>query len=267
MADDISGIPDVDLSNVDLTQPDDKQEDLAQFKTQQDLLKSYKEIQAAFTRVSQENKQLKEQGGNPNEIAELQEQLNSLREEAELMRLQPQQPSVSKSFDDSWMESPEATIDDRVAHKVAQARIEDALELEYTNNPVEYQARYADADALARDPRYANLAKSPGGVHKLFKIADENREKRLKMTSQKSLEYLLGENPTEEQLARFRSMLTGDSKPNKQNNNAYMPDGSTSTKSGADSDSDQDNSRAIREAVNKGDVDGVLDEMFKDISA
>jgi hypothetical protein len=251
--------------------PEEKEEttDLGQFKTPEDLLKSYKEIQAAFTKVSQENKTLKEQGGNPEKVAQLEMELQSIREEAELLRLQSQAPENtqrgSKTFDESWMESPEAAIDERVSQKLAVARINDALEEENLKNPVEYPERYKAADALAT--RYPNLAKSPQGVHKLFEMADELRKQQLKETSKKTLEYLLGENPSEEQLAKFKKLLLGDKKTTKTNNDAYMPDGSTSTKSGADSDADQDNSVPIREAVKRGDVDGVLQEMFKNISA
>jgi Tfp pilus assembly protein PilV len=40
--------------------PKPEQSNLAQFKTPEDLLKSYKEVQGAFTRTSQENKALKD---------------------------------------------------------------------------------------------------------------------------------------------------------------------------------------------------------------
>ena len=265
---DVSKIPDVDLSGIDLTQPEEEK-DLAQFKSEQDLLKGYKEIQNAFTRVSQENKELKKSGGDPDRIAEMQREMQSLRDEAEMLRLQSQTqnvPSANKSFDESWMESPELAIDQRVAKQVAIARINDVLDEENVKNPLEYAQRYKEADALAT--QYPALAKTPQGVKKLFKMADEMREKHLKETSKKSLEYLLGENPTEEQLANFKELITGNKKTTKKSNNdAYMPDGSTSTKSGADADTDKGSSGKISEAVNKGDVDGVLQEMFKSISA
>ena len=266
MKEDVSGIPDVDLSGIDLTQPEEEA-DLAQFKSEQDLLKSYKEIQGAFTRVSQENKELKKAGGDPEKIAEMQREMQSLREEAEMLRLQSQTPaSANKSFDESWMESPELAIDQRVAKQVAIARINDVLDEENVKNPLEYAQRYKEADALAT--QYPALAKTPQGVKKLFKMADEMREKHLKETSKKSLEYLLGENPTEEQLEKFKELITGNKKTTKKSNNdAYMPDGSTSTKSGADQNQDRENSGRINDAVNRGDVDGVLDEMFKDLMA
>jgi len=258
MADD-TGIPDVDLGD---------KPDLGQFKTPEDLLKSYKEIQAAFTRVSQENKTLKEQGGNPEKVAQLEQELASMREEAELMRLQSQTPANTqqgpRSFDESWMESPEATIDQRVNEKLIQARIQDALDAEESKNRVEYPERYKMADALAT--RYPQLAKTPKGVHKLFEMADEMRKHQMKETSKKTLEYLLGENPSEEQLAKFKELLTGNKKSKKTNNDAYMPDSSTSTMSSADTESKSD-IRRMEKAAESGDVDGVLGEMFKDILA
>ena len=90
------------------------------------------------------------------------------------------------------------------------------------------------------------------------------RKHQMKETSKKTLEYLLGENPTEEQLAKFKELLTGNKKTKKSNNDAYMPDDSTSTKSGADTDQNLANDH-IDEAVQRGDVDGVLDGVFKNI--
>jgi len=208
-------IPDVDLSGVkEQLESEATKPDLGQFKSETDLLKGYKEIQAAFTRVSQENKALKEQGGNPERVAQLEQELASMREEAELLRLQSQTPANTqqspRSFDESWMESPEATIDQRVNEKLIQARIQDALDAEESKNRVEYPERYKMADALAT--RYPQLAKTPKGVHKLFEMADEMRKHQMKETSKKTLEYLLGENPSEEQLAKFKELLTGNKK-------------------------------------------------------
>jgi len=84
----------------------------------------------------------------------------------------------------------------------------------------------------------------------------------------KALSFLNDGNAlSEEQLAKAKKTLFGETKQTNQNNDAYMPDGSTSTKSGSDQNQNQDSSVPIREAVKKGDVDGVLDEMFKDLMA
>jgi len=272
MAKDTSGIPDVDLSGVkdqlenDYDGNDPKSTDLGQFKTPEDLLNAYKEIQGAFTRVSQENKALKEKGGNPDKVAELEAQLQSMREEAELMRLQsqPQANTGAKSFDESWMQSPEATIDERVEAKLAIARINDVLEEENMKNPEEYPQRYKEADALAT--RYPQLARSPQGVRKLFKMADEIRNRSMRQMSAKTLEYLFGETPSEEQLAKLKEFVIGGKKQTKSNNDAYMPDSSTSTRRSSDEDATVDQ-RRIEKAAKSGDVDGVLGEMFRDILA
>ena len=267
---DTSGIPDVDLSGVkdqlEQEASTERTTDLGQFKTQEDLLKAYKELQGAFTRVSQENKALKEHGGNSDRVAELEAQLESMREEAELMRLQgqPQANTGQKSFDESWMQSPEATIDERVQAQLAIARINDVLEDENMKNPEEYPQRYKEADALAT--RYPQLAKTPQGVRKLFKMADEIRNRSMRQMSAKTLEYLFGETPSEEQLAKLKEFVVGGKKSNKSNNDAYMPDSSTSTRRSADDDATADK-RRMEKAAESGDVDGVLGEMFRDILA
>lgn len=280
MADDISGIPDVDLSGVkqeieeEQHREQDAQPGLAQFKDAESVLQAYKEIQGAFTRVSQENKALKEQigkgGGDSEKVAQLEAQLNAMREEAELMRLQSQ-PSAqntrqNRSFDESWMESPEKTIDERVQAQVAIARINDVLLEEEMKNPVEYPQRYREADALAT--RYPQLAKTPQGVRKLFALADDIRNKSMQEISKKTLGYILGENPTEEKLAKFKKLFeTEEDKKTKQDNNAYMPEGSPSNRSSNADTSAARKQHEINEAARKGDVDGVLSGMFKDILA
>jgi hypothetical protein len=269
MADDKS-IPDVDLTpikaDLEAEVAENTETDLGQFKSAEDLLASYKEIQGAFTRVSQENKSLKD-GGNPEEVQRLQAELNATKEQLELINLQPAQNIATKDFDESWMENPEATIDQRVAKQVALARIDDVLGEEDVKNPEEFQERMAYVNMLASNPQYANLGKTAAGVRRLFKEADKLRGQQLQQNSKKSLEHIFGEPLTDEHLAKLKTMVIGGTKPKTKTNDAYMPDGSTSTKSGAEADQNQDNSEAIDESVEKGDVDGVLDGMFKDILA
>jgi hypothetical protein len=272
MAKDTSGIPDVDLTPVksDLqAQADDKTSDLGQFKTAEDLLASYKEIQGAFTKVSQENKALKDGNGSPEKLAELQAELDTMKEQQELSQFQAPQPDGTgpKSFDESWMENPEKTIDQRIAEGVALAGINEVLADEDAANPGEFQERYAYVNHLSQNPKYAALAKTGAGVKRLFQEADKLREQNLVQSSRKALENVFGEPLDEEHLAKLKKVVFGDKKQTTKQTDAYMPDGSTSTKSAADSDSDQDSNGVIKEAVNKGDMDGVLDEIFKDISA
>jgi hypothetical protein len=262
---DVSGIPDVDLSSVkaDLEgqATEEKGLDLGQFKSAEDLLKSYKEIQGAFTKVSQENKTLAEQ---VSETQRLKEELDNLRQQQELSSYNtPTQ--TQKGFDESWMEDPEKTIAQTVQEQLNLARINDVLESEEAKSPQEFQERYAYADMLARNPQYANLSKTPAGVKRLFKEADKLREQQLKSSSSKALEHLFGETLDEEKIAKLKRAVFGDT--NNQTNDAYMPDTSTSTKSGSDVGQNRNQGAHVDDAANRGDVDGVLDEMFKDILA
>ena len=263
-------IPDVDLSPVK-AELEAETNDLGQFGAADDpvavgnLLKSYKEIQGAFTKVSQENKSLKD--GNPEEVQRLQAELDAAKGQLEMVNLQPAPHRVAKDFDESWMENPEATIDQRVATQLALARIDDVLAEEDVKNPGEFQERMSYVNMLATKPQNAHLGKTPAGVRVLFKEADKLRSQQLQQNSRKSLEHIFGEPLTDEHLAKLKTMVIGDGKTKFKQNDAYMPDGSTSTKSAPESDSDKENSGAIKEAVKKGDVDGVLDEMFNDISA
>jgi hypothetical protein len=240
--------------------------DLGQFTSTDDLLASYKEIQAAFTRVSQENKSLKDQTVDSGAMDQLKSELEDAKLQLEARQVQPNlnQP---KNFDESWMDSPEATIDQRVAVQLQAARIDDALNAQKFENPEEYQERYAYADILAKDPKYAGLAQTPEGINQLFKVADKMRAGNLEKSLRKSFELLNdGEPLDDEQLANAKKVLFGK-KSKQSNNDAYMPDGSTSTKSAADSEAGRNSNAKIDAAVEKGDVDGVLDAIMDDIRA
>jgi len=236
--------------------------DLGQFKSAEDLLKSYKEIQGAFTKVSQENKTLAEQSG---EMQRLKDELDSLKEQQQLASFQTPNQSRQKDFDESWMENPEMTIQQAVTHQVNLSRIEEVIQEEDINNPTEFQERYAYVDALAKNPKYAPLARTAAGVKRLFKEADKLRSQQLISNSRKALEHVFGESLDEEHLANLKKLVFGDksTKQEKTNNDAYMPDGSTSTKSGSEQNQKKGNS--VNDAVQRGDVDGVLDSVFKDM--
>jgi hypothetical protein len=236
--------------------------DLGQFKTAEDLLKSYKEIQGAFTKVSQENKALKD-GADPEELQRLQAELNETKQQLELLNLQPAQNPATKDFDESWMENPEATIDQRVASGIRMESINAVLRKEKGKNATEYAERYAYADLLSREKQYAGYGDTAEGVEYLFEEADKRRSQVLQQNSRKSLEHIFGEPLTDEHLAKLKTMVIGEKETNKQTD-AYMPDTSTSTKSGADQNQNKD---GIDDAVSKGDVDGVIDGVFKNILA
>ena len=288
MAEDTSGLPDVDLGPIvkdlesksqdkepdkpeDTTATEPDELDLGQFKNPKDMLKSYKEIQGAFTRVSQQNKELKEAAER---AAQLEAELQSLKEQQELARFQapstqPQQQQ--KSFDDTWMENPEDAIRQKVMESVNLSRIEEILQEEDMKNHDEFQERYAYVNMLAQNPQYAGLARTAAGVKKLFELGDKLRVEQLKRNSRKSLEYVFGGPLNDEQLARLKSTVMGDqqtqTQSQKSNTNAYMPDIDTSTLTGADQKRSSSYDAEINKAVEAGDVDGAVDALFKSIMA
>lgn len=229
--------------------------DLGQFKNPKDLLKSYKEIQAAFTRVTQENKLTKQQ------IGELQEQVELARAAA---NRPPQEPQ--KRFDEAFVENPEAAINQRIAQTVMTQRIAEILEEESEKSKDDFNERYAYAQQVAR--QYPQLATSPSGVKKLFQFGDKLRSDALKKNASKALESIFGEPLNDEEISKLRKMVKGDKAIAKTNNtsDAYMPDTSTSTRTGTDT-TRPDADHKMREAVEKGDVDGAIDALFKSVLA
>lgn len=262
--DEIQALPDVDLSPImdqlkDDGEPqkqqqqspkaDDKQKasdeplDLGQFKNPKDLLKSYKEIQAAFTRMTQENKSSKE------ELAALKEQLELARYSVPNPVLQQQQNGAE--------DNPYKTFN--------VMRIAEILEEEADKNRAEFQDRYAYAQIVSRE--YPQLAQTPKGVKKLFEMGDKLRADYLKKNAGKALESIFGEPLGEEEISRLKTLVKGDKSQaqtqTKQNMNAYMPDTSTSTRAGtADQSQTPKYESQIRDGVEKGDLDGVIAAVF-----
>jgi len=277
MANDLEGIPNVDLTPIinDLqnrgvtekteSKPEHKTEsqhqgaehqdkeelDLGQFKNPKDLLKSYKEIQAAFTRMSQENKLNKQQ------LAEMKEAMELAKAAAEQPRYQPPQ----RKFDEAFVENPEAAIQQQIAQQVVTTRIAEVLEEEADKNKDDFSERYAYAQQVAR--QYPQLASTPAGVRKLFQFGDKLRQDALKKNASKALESIFGEPLGEEEIVKLRRMVKGDKaiKPNNNISDAYMPDTSTSTRTGAESDR-KTNETDIDERASKGDVDGTIAAIF-----
>ena len=271
---DISGLPDVDLGPViaDLNAQDkDKVKpepveaaDLGQFKNTNDLMKGYKEVQGFSTRVSQENKDLKAR------LEAAEAAAAEFKAQKELASYQPPvQRTQPKSFDEAWMEDPETAISAKVQEGVRLASIDRALAREKRKGAAEYQERYAYANMLTQDPQYAHLQHSAEGVEHLFELGDKLRSEQLKKSAGKALESLFGEPLNEEEINNLKTLVKGkgSNKPKTNKNNAYMPDTDTSTISGADTGPALDNSGAIQDAVNKDDVDGVIDSLFKGILA
>lgn len=222
--------------------------DLAQFKNPKDMLKSYKEIQSFTTKVSQENKALKEQ------LAQYQESL-------EIQRLQaiPQaQTQQTKKFDEQFIEDPEKAVEFAVERKLQTARVADVLEQEESKNPQEFQERYAYAMRLRQ--YYPALARSPQGVSKLFDLADRYRTEEMKKNAERSIKLLLGEDAD---IEKFRRLVAKEQQAAPQNNNnAYMPDTSTGIRTEPGKHQNAHEAQ-ISSATEKGDIDGVIQGIFK----
>ena len=269
MVDDVKGLPDVeglkDFINQDkdikkeskATDPNKATVDLAQFKTPEDLLKSYREVQGFSTKVSQENKDLKTR------LDALERMNVELNERMEVTPpVIPQAPA--KNFQDLYYENPEAAIEQKIVQNVNMLRIADVLEEEQGKNPEEFQERYAYANYLKN--QYPHLSTTPQGVKKLFQIADKARDEMTKKSAYKSLKMLFGDDVDIEKL---RPLIKKDATTqttnleNQARNLAYMPD-TTSGRSGADTTNKGDFSSQRKEAAERGDVDAVLQSIFKE---
>lgn len=225
--------------------------DLAQFKNPKDLLKGYKHIQAGFTRLSQENKALKEQ--------------------IETSNNEPTPPVIDNvpggdggSFDESLIQDPEAAITDVVTNVIGRTRIAEVLENEAEENPEEFQERYGYVHMLSQNPQYKQYTTTAKGVKYLFQVADKQRSESLKRSAGKALESILGEPLGEETITRLKTLIKGNSTTTTQQGlgDAYMPD-SASTKTGKNTDSETDFEAEINDAAGKGDVDSTIDAVFK----
>ena len=264
----IKGIPDVDLTSImgeleKNVQPQEekppeqqapvveKELDLAQFKTPKDLLKGYKEVQAAFTKMSQENKKYKE----------MEAQMKEMQEQMEIAKMQQNAPPMPVT---GYAETDEEKLY-RIAstQRIAETLEELAQTKEGKPDP-EFRERYAYAKMVAEE--YPHLARTAVGVKKLFDLGDKRRMETMRRVSFKALEPIFGGPLSEEQIAKLREIVKGSGTPQQQkqfNSNAYMPDTSTSTKSGMDQNRTPNIESDIDESVKKGDVDGVIASIFR----
>lgn len=230
--------------------------DLAQFGNDpQKLLKSYKEIQGAFTKTSQENKTLKEQ------MAQVAEQMELIRLSQMRTPAQPQQQQ--KDFDQMFLENPQKAVESLAEQKaqimLQQSKVQDVLEEENLKSPGEFGERYNYAKMVAQ--QYPQLATSTAGVRKLFQIGDKLRSEQQRAQAFKAVKAVFGEDVDFE---KFKQFIKKD--PNtgiNNNNNAYMPDISNSNGTRSDSPAVNNVDAAINEAVSKGDPDGVIAALFK----
>ena len=266
--DDMKGIPDVDLSPIiddlekDSTQrepqqqqqqPQQQRNEFGQFKSPEEVLKGYKEVQSFATKVSQENKALKEQ-------------MQSLNVQIELARLSQQQTYYPQQQQQQQQQEP--TLEQNIDRIVAVHEIANVLEEQAEANRAEFQERYAYAQMVSRE--YPQLATTRRGVTKLFQLGDKLRADYLKKNASRALESILGSPLGEEEINKLRTLVKGDKAimQNQQfNSNAYMPDTSTSTRSGSEMNRNPNLDVDINESVKQGDVDGVLKGIFSKILA
>lgn len=263
--DELKGIPNVEgleqLVQSTMEQPKSEEKpvvketenfDLGQFKNPKDLLKSYKEIQGYTTKTSQENK-------------ELREQLKQMEEHVRLMQVhvQPQvQQPQQQDFDTQFINNPKQAIDNVVNQRVQEtlrtATIQDVLMEEQAKNPDEFNERYNFA-MLARQ-QYPNLVNTGAGVRMLFKVADKMRDDSLKRNADKAMKALFGQDVDYE---KFKSIVKKDQGTQQPSNDlAYMPDSSGAFRSGTEP-GQVNYDKSISSAAETGDVDTVLDGLFK----
>lgn len=274
--DDMKGLPDVDLSPIikdiektasesqpqQVKEPEGKPQDLAQFKSPEELLRGYKELQAYATKVSQENKAIREQS---------QKELAEIKERMELSALQQQQQYIPPQYVQPQMnqygQPVEEPLEVKIDRTVAIREIAGVLEEEADKNRNEFQERYAYAQYVSRE--YPNLARSSRGVKKLFELGDKLRSENMKRNAGKALESIFGEPLGDAEITRLRTLVKGDKAITQQNfqSNAYMPDTSTSYKSGSDQNRIPNVESELNESVKKGDVDGTLNALFKKVLA
>lgn len=216
------------------------------FKNPKEMLKSYKEIQGFTTRISQENKQLKDE-------------LQRLKEEAELRQYQHLQTVMpNKTWDELYMENPEQAIAIKANEMATTQRIAEVLEEKESENPEEFQERLVYVKMLAQRPDLTPLSYSPKGVKKLFEMADKTRKEQLTKKAHESLKAIFGEDID---IEKFKAIVKKDTQtttnqPTTANPlNAYMPDTRTSTRTGADININiNDLERRKAEAIKAGDA-------------
>lgn len=233
--------------------------DWGNFKNPKDLLKSYKEIQGFTTRVSQENKQLKEE-------------MQRIREERELANIASKAPAPqmdSKSFEELFLENPEQAIAVKAAQMANTQRIAEILEDEETAKPEEFNERLAYVKMLANQQQYAPLSNSPKGVKKLFQLADTYRKNMTEKKAYESLKVLFGEDVD---IGKLKGLIKKDGASTIQtqnnaqaNTNAYMPDVTGSTKTGAEADQKRNQLKTFKdEAFKRGDAEAVAGAILRE---
>jgi hypothetical protein len=231
---------------------------LGQFKTQEDLVTSYKELQGFSTRVAQENKELKDNLAKTQ--AQFTEQMELMKYQRPVQNVQPPQ----RDFDSMFIENPQqavASVAAQMVHtQMMQSRVAEALEVEHIKNPSEYQERFAYAQQLSI--QYPQLTQSAPGIRKLFEMADKFRKEDYQKKGMAFVKAVIGEDAD---FDKFKVLLRKEEAGKlTQTNNAYMPDTSSSSRSGTDSDTRKTGyDTEIQASVAKGDVDNVIANLFR----
>lgn len=235
---------------VDPGQGADDDLDLGVFKNTKEVLKSYKEIQGFTTRVSQENKELKD------ELARLKESLELNQFAAQ----QPRPPVQGQTFEEKFINNPQMAIHEEVQRQALTLRLKEVLDEESAKNPDEYRERVGYVQMLANDPKFAPLSFSPQGVRKLFEIADNQRKTSLQRQAQKALNVLFGDDID---VDKFKALIKKDQAQTNQtinpqtgnppNMNAFMPEVTTSTRTGQTDTRLAELQKAKEKALQNGD--------------
>ena len=235
------------------------EEVLAQFKSTKDLLKSYKEIQGYTTRVSQENKALKDK------TAELEENLKQLKEEIEIRNYQApaqQQQGNQKTFEELFVENPEQALEMKAMQVANTQRVAEVLEEEKLANPSKFSERVKEMRELLSDnPQMRPLSYSPKGVKKLFEFADKSLKEKVAKRAREFMDFLT------EQGIDIRTLANNSTQTQTTTANpldAYMPTTRTTTRTGADVDIPLNElERAKQEAIKTGDASKVAGVLIK----
>lgn len=234
--------------------------DLGVFQNPKEMLKSYKEIQGFTTRVSQENKELKD------ELARLKESL----ELNQLAAQQPRPPAPGQTFEEKFISNPQMAIHEEVQRQALTLRLKEVLDEESAKNPDEYRERVGYVQMLANDPKFAPLSFSPQGVRKLFEIADNQRKTSLQRQAQKALNVLFGDDID---VDKFKALIKKDQAANQTSNpqtspiantNAFMPEVTTSTRTGQTDTRLAEIERIKSEALQKGDPRTVAGALIRE---
>jgi hypothetical protein len=229
---------------------------LDQFKTPEALLAAYKEVQGFSTRIAQENAEIKRK------FAELQQR----QELAQYQRpvAQPQQQPQG-NFDSMFIANPQeavaAVAAQTVQRQLQTIRIAEVLDEENGKNPQEYQERFAYANQLGN--QYPQLTTSAAGVKKLFRMADEYRKTDYQKRGMEFVRAVIGEDVDME---KFRLAVRKDQTgQTTQTNNAYMPDTTSSNRTGPETGKTSSYDTEIADAVKRGDPDAVLNAQFRQL--